>query len=32
MKPASTGVTDDVIYGEFSDTPGSVEPPGSYEH
>jgi endonuclease/exonuclease/phosphatase family metal-dependent hydrolase len=27
MKPASTGVTDDVIYGEFSDAPGSVEPP-----
>jgi endonuclease/exonuclease/phosphatase family metal-dependent hydrolase len=28
MKPAPTGVTDDVIYGEFSDPPGSVEPPG----
>jgi endonuclease/exonuclease/phosphatase family metal-dependent hydrolase len=28
MKPAPTGVTDDVICGEFSDAPGSLEPPG----
>ncbi len=28
MKPASTGVTDDVIYGEFSSSPGSVDSPG----
>jgi hypothetical protein len=28
IKPASTGVTDDVIYGEFSGPPGSVDPPG----
>jgi endonuclease/exonuclease/phosphatase family metal-dependent hydrolase len=28
MRPASTGVTDDVICGEFSHPPGSVEPPG----
>jgi endonuclease/exonuclease/phosphatase family metal-dependent hydrolase len=27
MKPASNGMTDEVIYGEFSDPPGSVEPP-----
>lgn len=28
MKPASTGVTDDVICGEFSDPPDPVEPTG----
>jgi endonuclease/exonuclease/phosphatase family metal-dependent hydrolase len=28
MKPASIGVTDDVVCGEFGYPPGSVEPPG----
>jgi endonuclease/exonuclease/phosphatase family metal-dependent hydrolase len=28
VTPGSTGVTDNVICGEFSDLPGSVEPPG----
>jgi endonuclease/exonuclease/phosphatase family metal-dependent hydrolase len=28
MKPASTGVTDNVVYGEFGSPPGSVAAPG----
>jgi endonuclease/exonuclease/phosphatase family metal-dependent hydrolase len=28
MKPASTGVTDKVVCGDFSDPPSSIEPPG----
>lgn len=28
MKPASTGVTDDVVYGEFGDPPGALRPQG----